>query len=207
MKDLGVKPYMFPMPVGMIATYNEDGSVDVMNMAWGGVCGDNLVALNLDEGHKTSENIKRTGAFTLSIPDVAHVKEADYFGIASANDVKDKFERTGLTAERSSRVDAPVVMEFPVTLECKVAEIQHGRLRIRYLTPRECWRLMGQPDWAYDRVVAAGTPKTHLYKQAGNSIVVDVLEAIFKGMYIDQTWEDTKPKRRLVTLDDFGGDE
>lgn len=126
MKDLGVKPYMFPMPVGMIATYNEDGSVDVMNMAWGGVCGDNLVALNLDEGHKTSENIKRTGAFTLSIPDVAHVKEADYFGIASANDVKDKFERTGLTAERSSRVDAPVVMEFPVTLECKVAEIQHG---------------------------------------------------------------------------------
>ena len=81
------------------------------------------------------------------------------------------------------------------------------RLRIRYLTPRECWRLMGQPDWAYDRVVAAGTPKTHLYKQAGNSIVVDVLEAIFKGMYIDQTWEDTKPRRRMVTLDDFGGDE
>ena len=126
MKDLGVKPYMFPMPVGMIATYNEDGSVDVMNMAWGGVCGDNLVALNLDEGHKTSENIKRTGAFTLSIPDVAHVREADYFGIVSANDVKDKFERSGLTAERSTRVDAPIVREFPVTLECKVAEIQHG---------------------------------------------------------------------------------
>ena len=97
------------------------------------------------------------------------------------------------------------------TINCQdrhgLAEIQHGRLRIRYLTPRECWRLMGQPDWAYDRVVAAGTPKTHLYKQAGNSIVVDVLEAIFKGMYIDQTWEDTKPKRRMVTLDDFGGEE
>lgn len=126
MKDLGVKPCMFPMPVGMIATYNDDGTVDVMNMAWGGVCGDNLVALNLDEGHRTSDNIKKRMAFTLAIPDVKHVKEADYFGIVSGNDVKDKFERTGLTAERSGRVDAPIVKEFPVTLECKVAEIQHG---------------------------------------------------------------------------------
>lgn len=81
-----------------------------------------------------------------------------------------------------------------------------GKLRIRYLTPRECWRLMGQPDWAYDRAVDIGTPKTHLYKQAGNSIVVDVLEAIFRGMYVDGTWEDSKPKSRRVTLDDFGGD-
>ena len=133
MKDLGVKPYMFPMPVGMIATYNEDGSVDVMNMAWGGVCGDNLVALNLDEGHKTSENIKRTGAFTLSIPYVAHVKEADYFGIASANDVLDKFDRTGLTAERSTRVDAPVVREFPLTLECTLHEEQKVGNDVRFV--------------------------------------------------------------------------
>lgn len=126
MKDLGVRPYVFPMPVGMIATYNEDGSIDVMNMAWGGICSEDLVALNLDEGHKTSENIKRTKAFTLSIPDVAHVVEADYFGIASGNDTPDKFQRSGLTAVRSTRVDAPVVKEFPLTLECEVAEIQHG---------------------------------------------------------------------------------
>lgn len=126
MMDLGVKPYMFPMPVGMIATYNEDGSVNVMNMAWGGICSENLVALNLDEGHKTSQNIKRTGAFTLSIADVDHVVEADYFGIATGNDAKDKFARSGMHAHRSTRVDAPVVEEFPITLECKVAEIQHG---------------------------------------------------------------------------------
>ncbi len=61
LKDLGVKPYTFPMPVLMISTYNEDGTVDVMNMAWGGVCAENMVALNIDEDHKTSENIKRTG--------------------------------------------------------------------------------------------------------------------------------------------------
>lgn len=70
-----------------------------------------------------------------------------------------------------------------------------GRLRIRYLTPRECWRLMGQPDWAYDAAVEAGACKTQLYKQAGNSIVVPVLEAIFRGMYVDGTW--TRAQRTL----------
>lgn len=126
LKDLGVKPYTFPMPVLMIATYNEDGSVDVMNMAWGGVCAENMVALNLDEDHKTSENIKRTGAFCLSIADVPHIEAADFFGIATGNKMKDKFERSGLHAEKSTRVDAPIVEEFPLTLECKVAECQHS---------------------------------------------------------------------------------
>lgn len=126
LKDLGVKPYTFPMPVLMIATYNEDGSVDVMNMAWGGVCAENMVALNLDEDHKTSENIKRTGAFCLSIADVPHIEAADFFGIATGNKMKDKFERSGLHAVKSTRVDAPIVEEFPLTLECKVAECQHS---------------------------------------------------------------------------------
>ena len=66
-KELGVHPYLFPMPVLMIATYGDDDTVDVMNMAWGGICAENMVSLNIDEGHKTSENIKKRGAFTLSI--------------------------------------------------------------------------------------------------------------------------------------------
>ena len=102
-KDLGVQPYTFPMPVLLIATYNEDGSVDVMNMAWGGVCAENMVALNLDEDHKTSRNLKARGAFTLSIADLPHIKEADFFGIASGNKMKDKFERSGLHAHKSAR--------------------------------------------------------------------------------------------------------
>ena len=69
-KDLGVKPYLFPMPVLMIATYNEDGTVDVMNMAWGGICNNNMVALNISEGHKTAANIRRCGAFTVSVADI-----------------------------------------------------------------------------------------------------------------------------------------
>ena len=133
LKDLGVKPYTFPMPVLMIATYNEDGSVDVMNMAWGGVCAENMVALNIDEDHKTAENIKRTGAFTLSIADVPHIEAADFFGIATGNKMKDKFERSGLHAVKSARVDAPVVEEFPLTLECKVAECQHTAYGFRVL--------------------------------------------------------------------------
>ena len=133
LKDLGVKPYTFPMPVLMIATYGADGKVDVMNMAWGGVCAENMVALNIDEDHKTSENIKARGAFTLSVADIPHLKEADFFGIATGNKMKDKFERSGLHAVKSAHVDAPVIEEFPLTLECRVAEIQHTSYGFRVL--------------------------------------------------------------------------
>lgn len=83
-KGLGVQPALYPMPVLMIATYNEDGTVDVMNMAWGGICAHDMVALNISRGHKTAKNIEARGAFTLSVADVAHLDESDYFGIASA---------------------------------------------------------------------------------------------------------------------------
>lgn len=121
-KDLGVKPYLFPMPVLMIATYGDDGTVDVMNMAWGGICAENMVSLNIDTDHKTAKNIKKRGAFTLSIADVPHIQAADFFGIASGNKMEDKFARSGLMAVKSEKVDAPVVQEFPLTLECKVVE-------------------------------------------------------------------------------------
>ena len=121
-KELGVHPYLFPMPVLMISTYNDDGTVDVMNMAWGGICGENMVSLNIGEDRKTAKNIKKRGAFTLSIADVPHLEAADFFGIASGNEMADKFERSGLTAVKSEKVDAPIVQEFPLTLECKVAE-------------------------------------------------------------------------------------
>lgn len=132
-KSLGVKPYLFPMPVLMIATYGDGDKVDVMNMAWGGICANNMVALNLDEDHKTSENIKKRGAFTLSIADIDHLAESDFFGIATGNKMEDKFERSGLHAVKSSVVDAPVVEEYPVTLECKVAEIEHKAYGFRVI--------------------------------------------------------------------------
>ena len=121
-KELGVHHYLFPMPVLMIATYCDDNVVDVMNMAWGGICAENMVSLNIDEDHKTSENIKKRGAFTLSIADIPHIEAADFFGIASGNKMPDKFERSGLSAVKSEKVDAPIVQEFPLTLECRVIE-------------------------------------------------------------------------------------
>ena len=121
-KDLGVRPYLFPMPVLMVATYNEDGTVNAMNMAWGGICARNMVSLKINENHKTSQNLKARRAFTLSIADAAHIEAADFFGIASGNKLPDKFARSGLTAVKSEKVDAPVVQEFPLTLECRVVE-------------------------------------------------------------------------------------
>ena len=84
-EKLKITEGIFPMPVLMIATYNEDGSVNVMNAAWGTMQERDTVALNLTESHKTVKNIKARGAFTVSIADAAHMVEADYFGIASGN--------------------------------------------------------------------------------------------------------------------------
>ena len=122
-KDLGVAPAVYPMPVLMIATYDENGVVDVMNAAWGMICESDKITLALSESHKTVKNIKINKAFTVSLADVKNIKAADYFGIASGNDTPDKFERSGLTAIKSGRVNAPIVEEFPVTIECELAEI------------------------------------------------------------------------------------
>ena len=124
-KELGVNPFLFPMPVLMIATYGDGNTVDVMNMAWGGICAEDMVSLNIGEEHKTSENIKKTKAFTLSIADIDHLEAADFFGIATGNKMDDKFERSGLTAIKSEKVNAPIVAEFPLTLECEVVECKN----------------------------------------------------------------------------------
>ena len=133
MKNFGVKPWLFPMPTYMIGTYNEDNSVDLMMMAWGGICAENMVALNLEEDHKTVANLKQRGAFTLAIPGRDTLVQSDYCGLVSGNDAPDKFARTGLHAGKSSLVDAPVVAEYPVTLECKVVEMQEQPYGLRVL--------------------------------------------------------------------------
>lgn len=123
-KTLNLTEGIFPMPVLMVAAYNEDGSVNVMNAAWGTMEERNHVALNLTETHKTVQNIKARKAFTVSIADAAHVVEADYFGVVSGNRESRKFENSGLTAVRSDVVDAPVINEFPICLECEFIEYQ-----------------------------------------------------------------------------------
>lgn len=125
-KKLNLTEGIFPMPVLMVATYNEDGSVNVMNAAWGTMQERDHVALNLTETHKTVKNIKARRAFTVSIADAAHVVEADYFGVESGNKASNKFENSGLTASKSEVVDAPIINEFPLCLECEFIEYQSG---------------------------------------------------------------------------------
>lgn len=126
-KKLNITEGIFPMPVLMVATYNEDGSVNVMNAAWGTMQERGNVALNLTKTHKTVKNIKARGAFTVSIADADHVDEADYFGVVSGNKVLDKFANSGLTASKAEMVDAPIINEFPLCLECEFIEYQDGR--------------------------------------------------------------------------------
>ena len=122
-KNLEIQPAIFPMPVLMVAAYDENGVVNVMNAAWGTACDMDKIALVLSEDHKTTKNIKKVKAFTVSIADKAHIDGADFFGIASGNKMPDKFEKSGYHAEKSAFVNAPVITEFPVALECELAEI------------------------------------------------------------------------------------
>lgn len=121
-KDLGVLPAVFPMPVLMVATHDEAGRVDVMNAAWGMVSDEDQIVLFLSSGRKTVKNMHASGAFTVAPADALHVKEADFFGIATGNRMEDKFQRTGLTAVKSAHVNAPVIEEFPLTMECEFIE-------------------------------------------------------------------------------------
>lgn len=115
---------IFPMPVLMVATYNDDGTVDVMNAAWGTMLERNYVVLNLTKTHKTVQNIFKRHGFTVSIADAKHVVEADYFGVVSAKNTPNKFENSGLTSVKSTLIDAPIVNEFPICIECEFVEYQ-----------------------------------------------------------------------------------
>ena len=123
-KNIKTTEAIFPMPVLMIATYNEDGTVDVMNAAWGTMLSRNEVILNLTKNHKTVQNMLKRKAFTVSIADSKHVVEADYFGVVSGNNTPNKFANSGLTATKSELVDAPIINELPICLECEFIEYQ-----------------------------------------------------------------------------------
>ena len=129
-KEIKTTEAIFPMPVLLISTYNEDGSVDVMNAAWGTMLERDRVALNLTETHKTVKNIKERKGFVVHIADAKHVIEADFFGIASGNTMQDKFEKSGLTETKSDLVDAPVINELPIAMECEFIEYQNDETGI-----------------------------------------------------------------------------
>ena len=167
-KKLNITEGIFPMPVLMIATYNEDNSVNVMNAAWGTMQARNTVALQLTETHKTVKNIKARKAFILSIADAAHVVQADYFGVTSGNKISNKFEKSGLTANKSEIVDAPVINEFPLCLECEFIEYQDNEYgvgvigKVVNVTADEKVMIDGKLDMSLVNAIAFD-PYTHGY--------------------------------------------
>ena len=174
-RKLDVTEGIFPMPVLMVATYNDDGSVNVMNAAWGTMQARDVVALNLTETHKTVRNIKAHGAFTVSIADAAHVVEADYFGVESGNRVADKFARSGLTATKAETVDAPVINELPLCLECEFIEYQKNEFgcgvigKVVNVTADERIMVGGKPDMSLVDAIAFD-PYTHGYYRVSERV-------------------------------------
>ena len=119
-KNFGSKHWLFPQPVLMIATYNEDGTPDIMNAAWGGISDSDEISISISNTHKTAKNLLKRGAFTVSFATATQVAACDYVGLVSGNKVPDKFARAGFHAVKSEFVDAPLVEELPMALECRV---------------------------------------------------------------------------------------
>lgn len=117
-----------PQPCVMIATWDADHhNPDVMMAAWAGQYDAKQIVISLSK-HKTTENLELTGAFTVSFADIRTVAESDYLGIVSGNQVPDKVARVGFTVTPSPNVDAPIINEYPLTLECKVISWEDGIL-------------------------------------------------------------------------------
>ncbi len=121
-RNFGAKPLTYPQPVFIIATYDDDGTPNAMNAAWGGISEMTEISLCLSAGHKTVKNIQKRGAFTVSMAEAAYVAACDYVGIVSGNTVNDKFAKAGFHAVKSQFVDAPLIEELSVALECKLID-------------------------------------------------------------------------------------
>lgn len=121
--NFGAKPWFYPLPVLIVGTYNPDGTPDAMNAAWGGLYDADKVVLCLSNNHRTTANILAKTSFTISFADAAHTVNADYVGMVSANSDPDKMKKSGFHTTRASKVDAPLIDELPVALECKLLKV------------------------------------------------------------------------------------
>ena len=129
-KDFGSKTWIFPMPVLMIGTYDEQGVPNMMNAAWGGCSLEDEISICIDSTHKTWANIQGKKAFTVAFGTVDTVKACDYLGIVSGNETPDKLAKSGFTVAKSAHVDAPVVNELPLVLECELRAMDEESCRV-----------------------------------------------------------------------------
>lgn len=121
-KNFGSKSWLYPMPVLIVGTYDKNGTANAMNAAWGGIYDTDTVMICLSHDHKTTQNIKENGAFSISFGTESTVVPCDYVGICSANDEPNKFSKAGFHAVKAEYVNAPIIIELPMTLECELVK-------------------------------------------------------------------------------------
>ena len=119
-KNFGAKPILYPQPVFIIATYNEDGTPNAMNAAWGGISEADQITMCISEDHQTTKNVLARGAFTVSMATADTVVACDYVGVVSGSKVPDKLARAGFHVTKSEFVDAPIIDELPMAVECRL---------------------------------------------------------------------------------------
>ena len=129
-KNFGAKAILYPMPVLIIGTYDENGKPNAMNAAWGGISEETQISICVDDGHKTAKNVVKAGGFTVSIADAENVVACDYVGIVSGNKEPDKIEKTGWHVTKSEFVNAPLFDELPMALECKLISYDEETCRL-----------------------------------------------------------------------------
>lgn len=172
-KDFGPKNYLFPMPVLMIATYGEDGTPDVMNAAWGGITLEDEITICIDTSHKTWENLATRKAFTVAFGTADTVKSCDYLGIVSGNKTADKVAKSGFTVTKSAFVDAPVINELPLVLECNLVSMNEENCnvvgKIINCAVEEGAMTDGKPDAAKMRPICFDTC-AHTYRIMGDTV-------------------------------------
>lgn len=129
-KNFGAKPWTYPQPVFILATYGEDGTPDAMNAAWGGISGSTELSMCISAGHKTTANILSRKAFTVSMATAEQAVACDYVGVESGSSVTNKLEKAGWHTTKSEFVDAPLIDELPMAVECRLVryEAESGRL-------------------------------------------------------------------------------
>lgn len=129
-KNFGAKSWAYPQPVFIIATYGEDGTPNAMNAAWGGISEEHQLSICISENHRTTQNILARKAFTVSMGTVATATACDYVGLESGNTVTDKLARAGFHVSKSEFVDAPIIDELPMTLECQLVSYDAATCRL-----------------------------------------------------------------------------
>ena len=129
-KNFGAKPLLYPQPVFIIAAYDEAGTANAMNAAWGGISEENEISICISPEHKTTKNILARGAFTVSMADADHVAECDYLGVVSGNDVPDKLAHIGFHGTKSEFVDAPLIDELLMAVECRLVSYDEDTCRL-----------------------------------------------------------------------------